>query len=183
MAAPHALKELLAELESGSREIEVFFRALPKETFFAGDDTRWGPAHHISHLTLAYKRAGRAFAAPDALPPYSGGPTRSLEQLSATYAARISQVPAEQLLKNPLPPKVGPDSVQADLVSEYATASANLREAASKWTEADCDARAVPHPFLGLLSAREMLLFFVMHDRRHYDGVRRRLEEQSSREA
>lgn len=183
MAAPQSLKEILSALESGSRELEVFFRALPRETFFSGDDTNWGPAHHISHLTLAYKRAGRAFAAPGALPPHDGGPARTLEQLSAVYAARISQVPAEQLLRNPLPPRVGPDSVQADLVSEYATASANLREAAGKWTEADCDARAVPHPFLGLLSAREMLLFFVMHDRRHYDGVRRRLEGDSARQA
>ena len=183
MSAPYVLKELLAALESGSREIEVFFRALPKEAFFKGDDTRWGPAHHISHLTLAYKRAGRAFAAPDALPPYNGGPARTLEQLSAAYAAKISQVPAEQLLKNPLPPKIGPDSVQADVVSEYVTASAALREAAGRWSDADCDARAVPHPFLGLLSAREMLLFFVMHDRRHYDGVRRRLEGEASREA
>lgn len=176
MAAPHSLKEILAALESGSREIEVFFRALPKDTFFAGDETRWGPAHHLSHLTLAYKRLGRAFAAPEALPPHDGGPTRTLEQLSAAYAARISQVPAEQLLRNPLPPRIGPDSVQADVVGEYATASANLRELAGKWSDADCDARAVPHPFLGLLSAREMLLFFIMHDRRHYDGVRRRLE-------
>lgn len=183
MPAPYTLKELLAALESGAREIEVFFRALPRDTFFSGDDTRWGPAHHISHLTLAYKRAGRAFAAPAALPPYTGGPARTLEQLSAAYAAKISQVPAEQLLKNPLPPRVGPDSVQADLVSEYASASANLREAVGKWSDADCDARAVPHPFLGLLSAREMLVFFVMHDRRHYDGVKRRLEAEGSREA
>lgn len=183
MAAPHSLKEILAALESGAREIEVFFRALPREAFFAGDDERWGPAHHISHLTLAYKRAGRGFASPDGLPPYDGGPARTIEQLGTIYAARISQVPAEQLLRNPLPPRVGPESVQGDLVSEYATASANLREAAGKWSEADCDARAMPHPFLGLLSAREMMLFFVMHDRRHYDGVRRRLEAQGSREA
>jgi hypothetical protein len=183
MAAPYTLKELLAALESGAREIEVFFRALPRETFFKGDDIHWGPAHHISHLTLAYKRAGRAFAAPTTLPPHNGAPARTLEQLSAMYAAKISQVSAEQLLKNPLPPRVGPDSVQAELVSEYATSSADLREAAGKWSEADCDSRAVAHPFLGMLSVREMLLFFIMHDRRHYDGVRRRLDGEASREA
>jgi hypothetical protein len=181
MPDPRTLPEILAALEAGSREIETYFLALPHAAFFDGDDARWSPAHHLSHLTLGHKRVARALGSPAALPAHASGRSRGFAEIREIYVTGLPLVPAERLVNNPLPPRLEPDATQSQVVGDYVAASARLREAAAVWSEADCDARAVPHPFLGLLSAREMLFFFVVHDRHHLDGVRRRVAGASPR--
>lgn len=176
MPGPHALPDILAALEGNSREIEAYFAGLPAQAFFSGDEICWGPAHHLSHLTHAHERAARGFAAPGKLPSHERGRSRTFEEVRTAYQTRLAQVPAEQLLQNPLPPRLAPGATQADVVLGFVEASAKVRAAAGEWSETDCDSRAMPHPFLGWLSAREMLLFFVLHDRLHLEGVRRRIE-------
>ena len=174
MSAPHSLPEILAALEANSREIVEYFPTLSRETFFSGDEQHWGPAHHLSHLTIAHKRVAKALAEPGKLPPHQRARSRTFEQVREVYTKRMAQVPPDELLRNPLPPRLEPGASQAALVMEFHDASATLRVAAACWGDADFDARAIPHPFLGWLSAREMLLFFVHHDRSHLDNVRRR---------
>lgn len=174
MPGPHSLPEILAALEANSREIVEYFPSLSREVFFSGDELHWGPAHHLSHLTIAHRRVAKGLAAPETLPPHQRGRSRTFEQVREAYATRMAQVPAEQLRQNPLPPRLEPGTSQTSIVMDYHAACAALREAAGRWSEADCDSRAMPHPFLGWLSTREMLLFFVHHDRMHLDGVRRR---------
>jgi len=176
MPAPHALPDILAALETNAREIESYFAGLSRATFFSGNEHEWGPAEHLSHLTHAHERVARGFAAPEKLPPHERGRSRLFAEVCATYETRLAQVPAEQLRQNPLPPRLAAGVTQAEVVRAFAGASAKMRAAAGAWSEADCDSRAMPHPFLGWLSAREMLLFFVHHDRLHLAGVRRRIE-------
>lgn len=177
MSEPHSLPDILAALESNAHEIEAYFGSLPRHVFFSGDDADWGPAHHLSHLTLAHKRVGKGLADPESLPPHQRGRSRTLDEMRAAYESRMAQVPPEQLRQNPLPPKLAEEASQRDVIREFVTASARLRTAAAGWSEGDCDARAMPHPFMGWVSTREMLLFFVFHDRMHHEGVRRRFGE------
>lgn len=89
-------------------------------------------------------------------------------------------MPAEQLRPNPLPPRLEPGVTQAAVITGFREANAALLEAAGRWSEADCDSRAMPHPFLGWLSTREMLLFCVHHDRLHLENVRGQFEGDAS---
>ncbi|MCC6348666.1 MAG: DinB family protein [Candidatus Eisenbacteria bacterium] len=172
---PHALPEILAALEANSREIEDFFGGLPNEAFFSGDEQHWGPAHHLSHLSIAHRRVGRGLSTPAKLPRHESARSRTFDQMREAYRARLAQVPPEQLRPNPLPPSIEPGASQRALVDEYRDAAAAMRAAATAWSEDDCDSRAMPHPILGWLSAREMLFFFVHHDRLHLENVRGRL--------
>lgn len=174
MSGPHALPAILAALEGNARAIVEYFPSLARETFFSGDELNWGPAHHLSHLTIAHRRVGRAFSEPGKLPPHQRGRSRTYDEVREVYATRLAQVPPEDLRRNPLPPRLEPGMSQTGIVEDFHTASAALRVAAARWSEQDCDSHAMPHPFLGWLSAREMLLFFVIHDRSHLDNVRRR---------
>jgi uncharacterized damage-inducible protein DinB len=50
-----------------------------------------------------------------------------------------------------------------------------LRDAATAWTEEALDRHALIHPLMGPLTVREMLLFFVVHERHHLRSVRDKL--------
>jgi hypothetical protein len=178
---PSTLPEILEALAAGGREIEAYFLALPNSPFFDGDATHWGPAHHLSHLTIGHKRVARGLGSPALLPANPRGRSRNFEEIRDLYRTGLPLVPKEKLLDNPLPPKLEPGATQADVVAGFVTASAKLREVAATWNEAESDARSLPHPFLGLLSVREMLFFFVVHDRHHLDGVRARFDAPGAR--
>jgi hypothetical protein len=175
MTDPHALPEILAALETGTRDIETYFLSIPAAEFFGGDMAHWGPAHHLSHLTLGHVRVGRAFGAPAALPAHPTGASRPFAAIREAYVTGLPKAPPEWLANNPLKPRLAEGATQPQVVADYTGAAERLRAAAAAWSEADADARVVPHPLLGALSAREMLFFFVLHDRHHLDGVRRRL--------
>jgi hypothetical protein len=51
---------------------------------------------------------------------------------------------------------------------------ADLVAQAGRWSEADLDACRLPHPLLGRLTVREMLLFTQYHEVHHVANVERR---------
>jgi hypothetical protein len=71
---------------------------------------------------------------------------------------------------------IAPGTTRTGLVAGFRSASADLRAAAVAWTDDDLDRRALPHPYLGALTVREMLLFCVFHERHHLKQVRARLD-------
>ena len=44
-----------------------------------------------------------------------------------------------------------------------------LTKAMEKWTESQLDAYRLPHPLLGRLTVREMMLFTLIHNQHHVD--------------
>ena len=62
----------------------------------------------------------------------------------------------------------------------HAAGRAGVDRAIGKWSEEKLDALQLPHPLLGNLTVREMLLFTLYHQRHHIDVVRRRLSEARS---
>jgi hypothetical protein len=174
MADPHTLPELIDALAAGSREIEAYFAPLPDASFFAGDDAHWSPAHHLVHLTLGNVRFGRALQARVALPAHETGRPMGLAAVRNLYEETLPKVADQLRTNNPNPPKLDPMRTRSEILGEYLATNAALREAAAGWSEADADAKAVRHPIMGMFTVRDMIAFFVIHDRHHLDGVRRR---------
>ncbi len=171
---PFTLPEIVSALERNAQELAGYFGSLPEPVFLSGDDLHWGAAHHLVHVTIGHRRVARGLAAAGALPPSPGEASRRYAEVCATYRERLAAVPPAVLQRNPLPPQVPAGATQAEVVAAYTEASAKVREAAAAWSEDDLDRRGMPHPLMGLVSVREMLMFMVFHDRHHLEGVRSR---------
>jgi hypothetical protein len=174
MSEPHTLPELIDVLAAGSREVETYFGALPEAAFFDGDEASWSPAHHLVHLTLGNVRFGRALQGQLALPAHETGRPMGIAAVRRLYEETLPKVADQLRTNNPNPPRLAPGRTQAEVLADYLGTSATLCESASRWSEADADAKAVRHPIMGFFTVRDMLAFFVIHDRHHLDGVRRR---------
>ncbi len=175
MALPHSQPDTLAALAAMADELAAFFAAIPDTRFFSGDAAHWGPAHHLGHLQIAHARIGKAFRVGAAMPAHPTGASRPYDAVREAYLAALATAPPAFLANNPMTPSVDPAAGRDAAVAGFVDADRRMREAAATWSEAEWDARAIPHPVMGPLTAREMLFFCHAHDRHHLEGVRRAL--------
>lgn len=171
MTDPRTRDEILAALEARSREVLEAVAAIPDDAFMAGDTERWGPGQHLTHVTSAHARLARALADPAGLPEQPAGESRDYAEVQGAYVAALAATPPALLARNS---RTGAaEGTRAEIVARYEAASSRLREAAGAWDEGALDARGVPHPLLGVIRVREMLLFMLYHDLHHLEGIRR----------
>jgi DinB superfamily len=167
--------ELVQALEARHKEVGDYFSNLSEETFLAETAPKWNPGQHLIHLTRANSRIAQGFQARDSLPNNDSGQAKSYEVVRETYLATLSHAPSELLAKNGAAVQVEANSSQSQILEAYQRAGTGLKQGVQTWTEAELDAKAMPHPLLGLLSVREMLEFALYHDLHHLEGVRKTL--------
>ena len=171
MTDPRTRDEIVAALEARSRELLEAVAAIPDAEFMAGDTERWGPGQHLTHVTSVHARLARALADPAALPEQPAGESRDYAQMQGAYVTALAASPPALLARNSR--SGASEGTRAEIVARYEAASSQLREAAGAWDEQALDDRGVPHPLLGVIRVREMLLFVRYHDLHHLEGIRR----------
>ncbi|CAM3576645.1 DinB family protein [Deinococcus frigens] len=153
-------------------EIGEYFAGLASTTFTDGDTEHWSPAHHLDHLIRSNLPVagglGVARGRLQPLPPEHQ--TRTYRQIRADYRAVLAG--GARASGRWLPQ---PQGSQTELVERFRASLSAVNDALGGWPDAGLNAWAMPHPALGVLSVREMLLFTLMHNRHHADGVQARL--------
>lgn len=173
---------LLVALEAAERDVAVFLDALAPAVFVARPGDAWSPAEHLEHLVTAVNAVARGLALPRWLLRLRFGRSRARSrgyvQLRDDYRAVLAAggratgryVPAA---------KEGateePAVRRTLLLARWYRANQRLRDVLGKWSERDLDRIVLPHPLLGRLTAREMVLFTIYHAPHHVAAMRRRL--------
>ncbi|MEI7468270.1 MAG: DinB family protein, partial [Chloroflexota bacterium] len=62
-------------------------------------------------------------------------------------------------------------AAQQGILANWVSAGKKLSAAVAAWDEADLDVYRLPHPILGNLTLREMLLWVVVHNWHHHRDV------------
>jgi len=172
---PWSLPEILIALERSATRTAEFFTRIPDAQFFTGDAQHWGPAYHLGHLTMTYASVTRGLRAGRRLPNHATGQSRGTYELGMTAMHALRAAPLEKHLANPLVPTLDPSVSAGAMAAHLIEANASMRAALEGWTEEELDARAMPHPYMGPITVREMLLFMPVHDGHHVRGVKKRL--------
>jgi hypothetical protein len=182
MSEPFAKAEIESSLRAVDRDIAAFFGSLAPEEFVLREGEAWTPAEHVLHLCKTTNAVARGFGMPRLVLRLRFGraksPSRSYAQVRDAYRTTLAaggKAPAPFV-----PPPENPtgDDIEGrrtDILGKWARANDRLRGAVSGWNETSLDRIALPHPLLGKLTAREMLLFTLYHDRHHVDAAKRRL--------
>jgi len=166
--------EILAELASNSDALAAFYGAQPEARLFTGDPDHWGPAHHLVHLTMTSRAIVRGLGTE--LPLHPTGHSRTYGEMIAAATDALRSAPRREMLVRGRVAVVPAGASRTELLEAFAAACAELCTAAQAWPDADLDRRALTHPLIGLMTAREMLLFCVFHERHHLKLVRAMLE-------
>jgi hypothetical protein len=173
MSHPATKLEILAALESNARSIVGLISSLSDRLAFDGDADHWSPAHHLVHLTKSSASVAKALRS-GTLPLHPTARSRTYAEVRDAATTALAQTAKDRLLEMGRTVVIAPGTALADVTEGFESASAALRTAASTWSEEALDRHAIVHPLMGELTVREMLLFFVVHERHHLKIVRTR---------
>lgn len=174
------------EIANGLRRVctnsELYWNAMPEEEFVAPLGASWSPADHVRHLTKSVRAVSQGMRTPRfVLRVLFGQPrgiSRPYDQLVATYHARL-QAGGQAGRFTPVPRAVpgDPAAYRRELLDRHRAEVLALARRVVLWSRRHVDGVHLPHPLLGRLTVREMLLFTLYHNQHHVLVVARRRGE------
>ncbi len=178
--APFTGSEIRAALEALHAESVQYWSAIGTATFLAPLGEAWSPAGNVRHLTKSIRAVTTGMRVPRLVLLLRFGrpdhPSRAYGTMREVYRARLAEgADAGRFGPSARPATDDPEAERAQIMAYHASAVRGLSDAISAWPERALDRRQLPHPLLGKLTVREMLLFTLYHNRHHLDGVRRRM--------
>ncbi len=179
---PFSAAEIAAALRAVHTESLAYWSAMSDAEFLSPIGDAWSPADNVRHLTKSMRAVAQGLRTPRVMLWFAfrthAGPSRRYAEIRDTYRARLAKG-ADAGKFGPGQRTSGNDG-QAErekIMRYHASAVEELAALTRGWSERALDKRQLPHPLLGKLSVREMLLFTVYHNRHHVDVVRRRRGE------
>jgi hypothetical protein len=169
-------KEIITALERQEADSAAYWNAFDEATFFKKIGTGWSPADTVRHLAKSNRPVAKALRYPKILLRILFGaaprPSISYEELVANYRKKLSEGGQAG--------SFAPSSSEKDratIMGDFTSTQRDLRANISRWSDKQLDRLQMPHPLLGKLTVREILLFTLYHQRHHVDAINRRLAE------
>ena len=178
-------RAIIEALEVAHEEALEYWTRYETPSFFGPMGMYWSAADHVRHLTRSMTPLLPVLRVPRlALRVAFGAPTassRSIAQIESLYEEAIASGGTAGRFAPP-PEKGAGDSVRRDRIMDtHSETLRGLTQAMERWSEGELDAYRLPHPLLGRLTVREMMLFTLIHNRHHVAVAERRRVETGSR--
>ncbi len=175
-------REIIEALEAAHESAVEFWSDFSTPEFFAPIGAHWSPSEHVRHLTRSMTPLLPALRMPrSALRLLFGAataPSRSYDDIESAYQLALAAGGTAGRY-TPTPERATPDAVRRDAIMDaHSETLRGMTQALERWTEAQIDAYRLPHPLLGRLTVREMMLFTLLHNQHHVQVAERRLLEQ-----
>lgn len=172
-------REIAATLRRLCADSELYWNAMPDEEFVAPLGSAWSPADNVRHLTTSVRAVTRGMRLPRLLLrvlfPGGRGVSRRYEAIVRDYRARLAAGGrAGRFAPKPETVPGDPAAYRRALLAAHRESVEALAAMVMQWTRTQVDGIQLPHPLLGRLTVREMLLFTVYHNVHHVRGVARR---------
>lgn len=163
--------ELGLALSNSSGAVLTFFESYPAEQFrterFPG---KWTAGQHLRHLMESTKAVRQALAYPRLLLLYKFGrmnrTERNFDGLVSRYLEKLALSDGRQP-DSRFDPRIGSMPESKLLMDLFSKESDRLIQSMNRWDEKALSKYILPHPLLGKLSLREMLMFTALHNRHH----------------
>jgi DinB superfamily len=174
-------RAIIEALEAAHEAGQDYWANFTTAEFFAPIGEHWSAAAHVRHLTRSMTPLLPVLRVPRVALRLAFGaatsPSRSYEQLEALYDRALAAGGTAGRYA-PSQERADGDTARRDAIMDaHSETLRGLTQAMDRWTEAQLDAHRLPHPLLGKLTVREMMLFTLLHNQHHVSvAERRRLE-------
>jgi hypothetical protein len=133
----------------------------------------------VRHLAKSARPVARALGAPRIMLAFRfglhRGPSPAFADLRQRYLDGLAaggQAGRFAPRTRPAPPDM--EAGREEVIAEWRTADGTLEDALDRWAERSLDRHRLPHPLLGPLTLREMIMFTVYHTAHHLRRVAER---------
>jgi hypothetical protein len=161
--------DLIKNLEANKNLVLSSCKTMTDEQFFADKGDKWTNAGHIEHLINSIKPLNQLFILPKFVMTWvSGKPNRK----SRTYDELVAKYWEKLATRNPTVNRFGPKKdkkyTKEQLMTSFNKHYENFSKKIDKnWNEESLENYLIPHPLLGKLTVREMIMFTVYHTLHH----------------
>ena len=182
--APRTTEALAAALHKQHGEVAGYFASMDAKDFVTPQGEYWSPEDHLRHLVICVRPLARALAMPKLalllrfgprLGKGGSGPSRSFEEVRDVYRGALAAGgQAGSFTPRPRSEELSPEEARQDVLKRWKKATGDLESAIVPWGEGSLDRLRLPHPLLGKLTVREMLLWNLYHTHHHLSRVQER---------
>lgn len=178
---PSSREEIRTALHNQEVEIADYLATLSTEVFFAPQGENWSPAGHLRHLIKTLRAvAGGLGQSRAALLLFgrSKSGSRGYEEVVGQYLEALEAgAKAGKYGPSDRVPELTPEEWREQLVERWGEAGSELRKTLLGWSEEQLDRYRLPHPLIGKLTLRELLLWTLYHNAHHARRIRERAGE------
>lgn len=184
LSEPFTKSDILRDLGVVHAWSTDFWQSFDRAELFAPLGDAWSPADNVRHLIKSNRPVAQALKIPKLFLLLRFGfarrPSRSYSALKATYHEALgSGLKAGSFAASSIPVDQQTDERREQELAKLSQTFSDLSAAVQGWSEGALDRLRLPHPGLGLLTVREMLLFTLYHNTHHVLGVDRRRSQPS----
>ena len=180
---PASRDEIRSAHRDQQREIGAFVDRLSIDEFHAPQGEHWSPAGHLRHLSKSERAVSGGLEQPRVALLVFGrakNGSRGFDEVVASYRAALdaggkagSFGPSDEV------PELSPEDWRAAIMERWQESGRRLRKALLGWSEEHLDVYRLPHPLIGKLTLRELMLWNLYHNAHHA----RRIAERAAADA
>ena len=184
LGSPFSKEEIVDSLKHEMTAVRDYFVNMPDAEFFEAPTNIWSPAENLVHLIKSVSPLVNALKLPKmALKMRFGKAKHASRPLAGVRKAYMQFVDAGTAIA---PSNFAPDvsdhsaAERVRILHGWERKCGQLVSAVESWEDDDLDHLVVPHPLLGDMTLREILLFTLYHNQHHVNDVQRLRNELES---
>jgi hypothetical protein len=167
--------EIVNLLEIKHQNLFDWLEKQPDHNWEKGPKEKWTTGQHVLHLFNSIKLLNKALSYPKFILKYKFGisnrETRSYDVVANKYH--------EKLIKHQDKSKAFNNSLKTPTLSErkrlivtFQIQKKKLQFKTSKWTDKDLDTLLIPHPLMGKMTVREIIMWTAHHTEHHTNTLK-----------
>ncbi|NNE27574.1 MAG: DinB family protein [Saprospiraceae bacterium] len=160
---------ITAAIRESSQEVCEWLNQQPLNRFEQGPQGKWNTSQHLDHIIKTAKLLNKALNYPKFMLRYKFGKpnreVRSREEVISRYQDRLQNIP---------PGTTSPITVQSyttqqkpQVLDQIERQNLKLIRTINKWPENKLDQYLLPHPLMGRMIIREIIMWHAYHNLHH----------------
>ena len=166
-------EEIIAGLGTSAEAVSTWIEHQSEEKFIEGPLDKWTTSQHLDHLHQVVVLINKALRLPKFLLRWRfGKPNRKGRDYDALVTRYKEKLKGFVGTNNTTSGKTHAIEEKKSLLVNFQIQIQRLQKVLEKWSEEDLDKYLIPHPLLGKLTIRELMLWMVYHHYHHLDNLK-----------
>ncbi|WP_299158583.1 DinB family protein [uncultured Tenacibaculum sp.] len=157
-------------LERKHQELFKWIKNQPENSFEKGPNGKWTLGQHTVHLVDSIKQLNTALSIPKFILKYKFGTSnrevRSYDEVSSRYQEKLSKN-QDRAREFNISVKTPNQKKFKQLLSTLQIQNKKLQYKTQRWKDKDLDNLILPHPLMGKMPVREIIMWTAYHTDHH----------------